>query len=127
VQLVVISGNPNGGTWTLAFDGAPTDPLIYNVNVSTMLAALEALPTIGPGNVNVAKSGNEYTITFQGALGSRDVSQLVADYSGLNRGEVTVTTTTPGSATRKAATTATSAKKAAATKTTSAKKAAPKK
>jgi hypothetical protein len=98
IQQIVISGNPNGGTWLLYFNGAPTDPLRYNISRDALLAALEAVPTIGVGNVTVNKDGNTYDISFVAALGSQNVSELVADYSELNRGSVSITTLVQGSA-----------------------------
>src|SRR6478609_8560285 len=55
VQLITISGNPNGGDYLLGFNGPMCDPpLKYNANASDMQNALTALPTVGLGNLVVS-------------------------------------------------------------------------
>ena len=99
VQTVTITGSPTGGNFKLAFKGSTTGNIAYNAAASAVQSALEALSTIGAGNVTVAGSaGGPYTVTFQAAL-LGDVPQMTADASGLTGGtspNVTVTTTTPG-------------------------------
>lgn len=78
VQTATISGTPTGGTFALAFRGATTAAIAYNAAAATVQAALEALRTIGTGNVAVSGSaGGPYTITFQGALAGANVPLLV--------------------------------------------------
>jgi hypothetical protein len=89
-QRVVVDAT--GGTFTLTFDGATTDPLAFNASSSTVRTALRGLPTIGGVNVDVSGSATSgSTLTFVGALGGTDVVQVTADASGLTGGSSTVT------------------------------------
>lgn len=75
-----------------------TDPIAYHPSASQMQNALTALPTVGVGNLIVSKRASvpEYEVWFGGALASQNLPQIVADYSGLNRGSVDVSTITEG-------------------------------
>ncbi|HEX5762187.1 MAG TPA: hypothetical protein VFY04_03590 [Solirubrobacterales bacterium] len=77
----------------------------WNASPALLQAELEALPTIGAGNVSVtsanpgggAPAGGPYTVTFQGALADADVAQIVASGTGLTGPKtVTIATTVPG-------------------------------
>jgi hypothetical protein len=71
VQTLTITGTPTGGTFTLAFNGQVTAPIAYNANAAAVQAALQALSTIGSGNVTGgggALPGTPVTLTFAGAL-----------------------------------------------------------
>jgi RTX calcium-binding nonapeptide repeat (4 copies) len=87
VQQVIVDAT--SGTFTLSFDGqTTTPPIAYNASAGTVQAALEALSTIGAGNVGVtsAPAGTNatvYTITFQAGLHHKDVDQITVDASGL--------------------------------------------
>jgi hypothetical protein len=95
VQQVAISGGGNNTNWTLGFGGQTTTPVfVKNPNAATVQAALEALSTIGAGNVAVTGSGWVWNVTFQGVLGDQSVAPLVGTISG--GGTIAVTTTTPG-------------------------------
>jgi hypothetical protein len=63
----VNSGTSTGGTFTLTFNGQTTATIAYNANAATVQSALEALSTIGSGNVLVSGS-DPWTITFREAL-----------------------------------------------------------
>lgn len=103
-QTVTITGTPAGGSFTLTFDGATTGTIAYNAAAAAVLAALNALPNITPGDVTVTGGpgpGTPYVVTFGGQYAGTDVGQMTADDSGLTGGtspEVTVTTTTAGGA-----------------------------
>ncbi|MFO0805148.1 MAG: proprotein convertase P-domain-containing protein [Gemmataceae bacterium] len=94
VQQAVVSGT--AGTFTLTFNGQTTAPLAFNATALQVRSALEALPGIGSGNVQVALSSaagaNTYTITFTGGLAKTDVAQLVAAGAGGTSASVTTTT-----------------------------------
>lgn len=102
VQRVTITGVPTAGTFTLTFDGATTAPIAYNAASAAVQSALEALSTIGTGNVTCAGGalpGSFVTVTFTGALAGRTVSLITADGSALTGGSsptVTVTKQTQG-------------------------------
>jgi hypothetical protein len=78
-----------GGTFTLNFGGETTTPIAFNASAAAVQSALEALPSIGSGNVSVSggpgdqAGDNPYTIVFIGTFGSQDVGQLGTDSTGL--------------------------------------------
>jgi hypothetical protein len=75
-----VTGSPGGGTFTLAFRGETSAAIAHNAAKESVEEKLEALPTIGVGNVAVAGSnGGPYTITFGRAV-MGDAPLLVADH-----------------------------------------------
>ncbi len=73
LQTLSISGNPTGGTFTLAFGGQTTAAIPFNATAAQVQAALVALSSVGAGNVLCAGGalpGAAVTVTFQGTLGS---------------------------------------------------------
>lgn len=71
VQTLTITGTPTGGTFRLTFNGVETANIAYNANAAAVQSALEAISSIGTGNVlcgGGALPGTPVTITFQGAL-----------------------------------------------------------
>lgn len=103
VQTVTITGTPTGGTFTLTYDGATTAAIAYNANAAAVASAVAALPNVGSGNVagaGGALPGTPVTLTFQGSLAKRNVSQMTAAaaFTGGTTPAIAVTTTTPGSA-----------------------------
>ena len=110
VQQIQITGNPTGGYFTLTFRSHETPHLAFNASAVDIQAALEALPSIGTGNVAVTGSNPTFTVTFQGDLALQNVPQIVPTYThrvdfifvfrtltGGTKPSVLVTTTTPGS------------------------------
>jgi sugar lactone lactonase YvrE len=92
VQRLAISCT--GGSYRLSFEGQQTEPIACNAPstdpgtpgvVDSIQEALEALSTIGPGNVSLSGSFPSL-VTFTGALGNTDVPPLIADASGLTGG-----------------------------------------
>jgi hypothetical protein len=79
-----------GGTYTLTFRGQTTTPLAFNASCEQIETALEALATIGPGNVAVAPEASgdvvRCIVTFAGALFQKTVPQLRGDGSELTGG-----------------------------------------
>lgn len=101
VQTVTISGSPTGGTFTLTFRGQTTGTIAYNATAATVQTALEALPSINPGNVTVTGGpgpATPYTVTFTGQLGGLDVAQMTAAhaFTGGASPSIAVSTTTAG-------------------------------
>lgn len=100
VQTVAVTGSPAGGTFKLKFNNKISGAIAHNADAATVQAALEALATIGSGNV--AASGTlagGMTITFQADLGRMPVPALILAENSLTGGtspNVTVTETTPG-------------------------------
>jgi hypothetical protein len=90
VQRVLVIG-ATGGTFTLSFKGQKTGSLKWDASHAEVQAALEALGTIGAGNVSVTEGGpswegRDHMITFTGALASTDVAAIEGDSSGLTGG-----------------------------------------
>jgi RHS repeat-associated protein len=100
VQQVALTGSPTGGTFTLSFNGQTTSALAYNASAATVQAALQALSSIGSGNVFVAGgAGGPWTVRFGGALAGTSQAQLTANGAGLTGGTspaVAVTTSQQG-------------------------------
>ena len=77
IDEIQIIHPPESGTYTLTFKGQTTPPLPFNA--FGIQAALEALSTIGPGNVRVGGSGaGERDVEFVGALANTNVPQITA-------------------------------------------------
>ena len=73
VQGIAILNNPAGGTFRLSFGGYTTTALAYNASAATVQAALEALTSIGAGNIIVSGSdGGPWSCTFVGTLAAAD-------------------------------------------------------
>lgn len=101
VQTVTINGGPTGGTFTLTFRGQTTAPIAYNANAAAVQSALEALTTVGAGNVAVAGTG-PYTVTFQGALATGNQRPLTGNAGALTGGtnpSISIAETTAGGST----------------------------
>lgn len=98
IQTLTITGTPTGGTFKLRFKGAVTATINHNANAAAIDSALEALATIGTGNVAVTGSG-PFTVTFGGDLAGELMPLLELDTNSLTGGsspDVTIAHTTPG-------------------------------
>lgn len=67
------SGNAPQGTYRLRYDGEQTTPIDVAATAGQIQAALEALPTIRSGNVEVRGRDGEFTVEFVGQLGGIDL------------------------------------------------------
>ncbi len=95
-----------GGTFQLGFDGYTTADITWSATNNTLRdrvdTALEALPSIGTGNVTTAVGTmtagvGTLTITFAEALGKKAVALItVEDNSLTGTATLTVEETTPG-------------------------------
>lgn len=75
---------PTGGTFTLTFGGNTTTALSYDATGAQVQAALEALASIGSGNVAVIKgTSGVYQITFQGTKANTDVATITTTATSL--------------------------------------------
>ena len=92
----------SGGTFTLSFNGNTTSGIAYNASAATVQSALEALGSVGSGNVAVTKlqnsaSAQEWRLTFQGSLGATNVAQTTinsSSVSGMGLSNIQATDTT---------------------------------
>lgn len=101
VQTLTTTGTPTGGTFRLRFRGAVTAPIQFNAAASAVDAALEALSSIGAGNVTCAGGPlpTAVTITFTGGLAAQNVEPISVVLPALTGGTTPtaqVAMTTPG-------------------------------
>lgn len=84
-QVVALTSNPSGGTFTLTFDGQTTGTIAYNASASTIDTALEGLSNIGSGDLTVTGSaGGPWTIDFAGSLAAQPVAAISGNGASLN-------------------------------------------
>lgn len=101
VQTLTGTGTISGGTFTITFSAQTTTAIAFDAGPGAVQAALEALSSIGAGNVAVTGTtivgGGVFTLTFGGAL-LGDVAQVTVTTAGLTGTTpgITVATTTPG-------------------------------
>jgi len=102
VQTLTITGTPTGGTFKLQFRGQRTAAIAYNAAAAAVVAALEALPSVGAGGVTAtggALPGTAVVITFAGALAARAqplITVVEAAFTGGTAPAAAVAETTPG-------------------------------
>jgi hypothetical protein len=73
---------PEAGTYTLSFGGHTTSALNWDDDASTIQAALEALASIGAGNVSVSSDfSTGFYVEFVGELADFNLPQLTANSS----------------------------------------------
>lgn len=104
VQTLTIDAT--GGTFKLRYDGYTTAPIAWSATNNTLRdnvdAALEALPSIGAGNITTAVGTmtagvGTLTLTGAGALAKKALPLItVADNSLTGTATLTVAETTPG-------------------------------
>lgn len=99
VQSLVATG-ASAGTFTLSFLGQTTAAIAYNAAAADVEDALEALASIGVGNVTCsggALPGTPVVITFAGALAAvPNLPLITANSTSLTDGTAVVTRTTAG-------------------------------
>lgn len=98
-QTAAITGGPTGGTFTLTFKGQTTSAIAYNATAAAAKSALEALSTIGAGNVDVTLATSTYTVIFTGTLGNKPQPLMTASGASLTGGTspgVTIAQTNQG-------------------------------
>lgn len=77
-QSIILTGQ-EGGVFRLAYGGQETADIAYNASAATVVAALEALSTIGAGNVTAtggALPGTAVVLTFTGPLGGTNIDEI---------------------------------------------------
>lgn len=104
-KVTLTQGGSGLTSFTLTFGGQTTASIPQAATAAQVQAALEALSTIGVGNVSVTGSaGGPYTVTFIGTLGGTDVGNVTTTPTG-GTGTVTPAVATAGNLTTVALTT----------------------
>lgn len=88
IQLITLSAAPQHGYYKLTFQSEETGEIAYDANAATIQAALEALATIGSGNVSVTVDGLVITIEFIGSLANTDVTAITVSANTMGRNTV---------------------------------------
>lgn len=89
-----------GGTFTVTFGAQVTGALAFDITAAALQAALEALSTIGAGNILVtggpgdAGGTTPYALEFIGALASTNVAAVTTDATNLTGGAGTAAVAT---------------------------------
>lgn len=88
-QTITLSGNPVDGTFTITFDGETSLPIAYDASSVDMKDALEAVSTIGAGNVSVTgASGGPWVVTFISDLAYAAQTDMTGASVDLERNEI---------------------------------------
>lgn len=75
-QKVALIGGSGTDTFTLTFNGQTTVPIAQNATEETVRRALEALLSLGAGNVGVVSVPDGFIVSFQGNRAGTDVPQM---------------------------------------------------
>lgn len=81
IQSYEFDPKPYDGSYTITIDGETTAALNWDATTSEIKAAIEALASIGAGNVTVTGGFADYTVTFDDSLG--DVGAMTVSVSSL--------------------------------------------
>lgn len=85
VQTVTVDAT--GGTFTISYGGATTSAIAQAALGETVEAALEALSSIGIGNINVTgAAGGPFVCTFINALSYANIALMTTDPASLTGG-----------------------------------------
>lgn len=102
-EVQTLTGDATDGTFKLEFKGEKTTALNHDATTAQIHDALEALSTIGSGQITGGGAGplgsTAVTVTFGGTLANTDVPLLQVVDSTLTGGDVTVEETTSGHST----------------------------
>jgi hypothetical protein len=102
-QTVTITGSPDGGTFTLTYDGQTTAGIAYDATTDAVDSALEALSNIADGDVVVTGGplpDTAIVVEFVEALAATDVAEMTISTASLTKtaAAVSVTETVKGEA-----------------------------
>jgi hypothetical protein len=82
IQHISITGAPTSGQFIIEFSLAFTTPILYNASATAIQSGLQALSTIGAGNVIVTQNPPgeaEFDVEFVGALAGFHLGTMTAD------------------------------------------------
>jgi hypothetical protein len=87
-QLLTVTGSPGGGSFKLTAEGVESASIAYNAAAGTVESTLEALSTIGSGQLNVTGSaGGPWTVEWDGTyLRSTPIPLLTLTTNALTGG-----------------------------------------
>ena len=86
-QSITITGSPTGGTFTLTYAGSTTAAIDFDATAAEVESALEAIASIGEGNVSVTgEAGGPWTAEFINDLGYQSLAAMTADGALLTGG-----------------------------------------
>ncbi len=87
IERLTVLGGPTGGTFKATFNAVQSGTIAYNASKATLQAALEAISTIGAGNVKVSgPNGGPWVVVYINRLGKQANTGLTIDYSALTGG-----------------------------------------
>jgi hypothetical protein len=81
-QRIIITGDPYAGTYSLTFDAEESSAISFDASTDEIVTVVEALASIGVGNVTVTGTSLDYTIEFNKSLG--DIGEGTGDASNLS-------------------------------------------
>lgn len=97
-ELQQIISNGTGGTFTATYSGQTTGAIDWNESTAGLLALLEALSNIAPGDVVVTGAPGNWQIEFTGTLAATNVATITLDLTNLTGGGAAVLVTRQGAA-----------------------------
>lgn len=80
---IVFPVEQTGGAFKVSFAGAQTDSIDWPNNAAAVQEAMEALISVGEGNVAAALGNRGFILTFQGDLGLQELPKPSVDGSDL--------------------------------------------
>jgi flagellar hook protein FlgE len=97
-EVQTISSTATGGTFTMSFGGQTTGALAFNATAAQIDTALEALSTIGAGNITCAGGPlpANVTATFAGTLAGQDAAMITVDNTNMTGGTASIAETITG-------------------------------
>lgn len=82
IQKIAVSADAHDGSFTLTFSTKTTPALAWDIAAEDLQTALEALSTVGAGNVEVSGQFPEWTVAFVGTL-TGDQPAMTGSAAGL--------------------------------------------
>jgi hypothetical protein len=96
-EVQTVQVNATAGQFKLSFGGKTTNDIAFDSDPDIVKSELQALSSIGTGNVVVNGGKTFYFVEFIGSLAGQDVEQITASNGTIPlSGSVTVKTQTPG-------------------------------
>lgn len=97
-EIQTIFSSATGGTFTITFDGQTTGNVDWDATTTEVLAALNALSNIDPGEVVVTGTAGAWQVQFTNGLGESNQPLMTLSVGSLTGGSAAAVTTRPGSA-----------------------------